>query len=169
MLKFCQEVCKRVVPLSLWGSSSNRRTFLSNLFRFISLRKGENMALRNIMNGIKTSDCGFIRPDNRIGKRSNLIESSRCNAFLAKFYLWLMNSYFVPLLRGAFTISESPPRRNHMSYFRKHVWKNAQEDVVFQMRASSTIAPLPDDEARQLISSGQSLGYAPLRFIPKSR
>ena len=168
MKLFCLSVCKRAVPKELWGTRNNMNAFVSSLTRFISLRKKENMALKEIMDGIKINDCDFLKfPDRGSGKKHNCdIKNKR--TLVSKFFYWLMNSYFVTLLRNAFTISESLPRRNYMSYYRKQVFADVHALTVRDLE-ESMITPLPREEAERLITSGESLGCAPLRLIPKTR
>jgi hypothetical protein len=118
------------------------------------------------MQDIKINDCDFAKLTKQ-GKTSQS-EFKKRQGLVTKFFVWLMNSYIVPLLKNAFTISESMPGRNHVSYYRNGVWANAQQEALEQMQASA-ITPLVKEEAKGLISSRESLGLASLRFIPKTR
>ena len=166
---FCRVVLKRCVPMKLWGSRKNVTAFLSNLERYLSLRKKEGMSIKNVMQGIRINDCDFVKlPKREFQYHTSEAEYKKREGLVTTFYVWLMNSYIVPLLRNAFTITESVPGRNHLFFYRKAVWANAQDEVLQQMHESSKLNPLTVEEAQNLISSGKSLGFAPLRFIPKT-
>ena len=120
------------------------------------------------MQGIKINDCDFVKlPKRGNRKRPSNSEYRKREMLVTKFFVWLMNCYIVPLLRNAFAITESVHRRNHLLFYRKAVWTNAQNEALGQMNKS--MEPLFEEETEDLVSSGESLGYAPLRFIPKKR
>lgn len=165
---FTRAVLKRAVPMKLWGSRKNMSAFGTNVERYLSLRKGENMTVHNVMNGIRVSECGFIKlpprePNHRIPKSS----STKRENLATKFFVWLMNCYVVPLLRNCFTITESVPSRNRLLYYRRGDWANTQTGAVQELR-KTMLLPLPQAEAAKRVASRKSL-KAPMRFIPKTR
>ena len=170
MKSFCRALCKRAIPLKLWGSRENRTAFLSNLHKYISLRRKENMNVKNVMDGIKPTHCEFAKlPRKRGDGHVGQFEQIKTKGLVEKFFWWLMNSYFAPLLRNCFTITESVPGKNCLFFYRKADWCEQQEKTIEQMEKDHTIEPLLKEEVESLISSDKSLGHATLRFVPKAK
>ncbi|XP_028417491.1 telomerase reverse transcriptase-like [Dendronephthya gigantea] len=164
---FTRAVLKRAVPMKLWGCRKNLSAFDSSVERYLSLRKGENMSVHNVMNGIRVSECGFVKlPARKTGHRIPQSLSLKREDLVRKFFVWLMNCYVVPLLRNCFTITESVPTRNRLLYYRRGDWDNAQTSAVQELR-KTMLLPLPQTEAEKRVASRRSL-KAPLRFIPKA-
>ena len=155
-------ICKRVIPLKIWGSPVNRTAFISNMERYLSLRKKGNMSVKNVMEGIRISDCDFVKlPKRARDCRASQSESNKRQGLVTKFFVWLMNSYIAPLTRNAFTITESIPGGNRVFFYRKEVWADAQAAAVQDMHS---LTPLLEEDAGTV----ESLGLAPMRLIPKT-
>ena len=140
----------------------NRTAFISNMERYLSLRKKGNMSVTNVMKGIRISDCDFVKlPKRAHDCRASQSESNKRQVLVTKFFVWLMNSYIAPLLRNAFTITESIPGGNRVFFYRKEVWADAQAAAVQDMHS---LTPLLEEDAGTV----ESLGLAPMRLIPKT-
>ena len=120
------------------------------------------MSVQNVMEGIRINQCKFVEL-----KKGGTSAFKKKKGLVTKFFVWLINVYFAPLLRNVFTITESKPGRNHLFYYRNDVWQKAQNAGVQEM--AKILTPLSEQQAKNFLASGKSLGYAPLRFTPKTR
>ena len=54
---FCRSVLSRIIPDDFWGvgevQACNKQVFLSNVDRFVQLRRFESMSLDDVMHGMK--------------------------------------------------------------------------------------------------------------------
>ena len=146
--------------MELWGSEANRKVFISKLDRFASHRKFENMTVHHLMEGIAINSCKYIK----VGKgNASMFEKKK--GLVTKFFVWLMNGYFVSLLKNAFRITEAALEGNKLCYIRNSAWDEAEDAAVREM----SWTPMTEDEAKDFVSTGASFGYAPMRFVPKTR
>lgn len=166
-MRFLECVCHKVVPGELWGSSQNKRTFLHNLAKFVRLHRGEKFSLGQMMVGIKVSSCGWLKLKGSEGRHVPLTDSLKQQQLLAQFIWWFVTQYLMPILKSFFYITESGTHRQRIFYYRKPVWAKIQQFGVNKF-CGKFFKPLKTKEAKSLFCTKSSLGFAALRFIPKS-
>ncbi|XP_068702144.1 telomerase reverse transcriptase-like [Montipora foliosa] len=167
VVRFLECVCHKVVPKDLWGCPQNKRIFLRNLAKFVKLRKGEKFSLGQMMTGIKISSCKWLKMKEQEDKNVPLTDYLKRQQLLAQFVWWLVTHYLIPLLKGFFYITESGTHRQRVFYYRKPVWVKIQKFGVNTF-CGEFFKPLSTKEAENLLQRKLSLGFSPLRFIPKN-
>ena len=168
VIRFLECVCHKVVPKELWGCPHNKRTFLRNLAKFLRLHRGEKFSLGQVMEGIKVSKCEWLKMKAEDkGKFVPLSDSRKQQQLLSQFIWWFVTQYLMPLIKSFFYITESGTNRQRIFYYRKPVWRKIQQFGI-NMLCGEFFKPLKTKEAEILLSSKSSLGFSPLRFIPKS-
>jgi hypothetical protein len=81
---------KILIPQQLWGSLTNRRCFFTHLQRYtVNLRRWERVSVRQLMHGIKTSHCSWLKVGYgaRGCGRSDMLKQKE---MLACFLCWVM-------------------------------------------------------------------------------
>ena len=166
VVRFLVAVCNRVIPKELWGSSHNKRAFDNNLKSLINLNKGEKYSLGQMVNGIKTNDCKWLRSDGGQSKGTSLSEAEKQREVLYKWIWWLVRHYIMVILKSFFYITENAGQTREIFFYRKPVWKIIHDFGVSAMK-SDLLKPLSTEEATEILSSNSSLGYSYMRFLPK--
>ena len=122
VVKFVRRVVSYLVPVNLWGSLANRRTFFRHLGHFISGGRYEQILLRDVMKGISYEDCigCFLKaPAATPAERSrapdieqqplmnlNNQQQQSLTRRVDQWFLWLWSMLIVPLLRANFYVTE---------------------------------------------------------------
>ena len=166
-MRFLECICHKVVPNELWGSSKNKRAFLRNLAKFVRLHHGEKFSLAQMMKGIKISNCEWLKMKGGKSKHVPLSDSLKQQQLLAQFIWWFVTQYLTPLLKSFFYITESGTHRQRIFYYRKPVWAKIQQFGINTF-CGEFFKPLKTREAEKLLANKSSLGFSPLRFIPKT-
>lgn len=164
-MRFLECVCSRVVPKELWGSLQNKQAFLRNLAKFVQLYRGEKFSLSQMMTGVKTSECKWLRVHENKGRHVPLSASVKKQQLLAQFIWWFLVQYLIPLLKSFFYITESGMHRQRIFYYRKPVWAKIQQFGINTF-CGDFFRPLKTKEAENHLRSKSSLGFSPLRFVP---
>lgn len=166
-MRFLECIIHRVVPGELWGSSQNKQKFLCNLAKFVQLHRGEKFSLGQMMSGIKVSSCEWLKLKGGSGKHVPPTDTLKQQKLLAQFIWWFVTRYLVTVLKSFFYITESGIHRQRMFYYRKPVWAKIQQFGVDTF-CGKFFKSLKTKDAEKLLSSKSSLGFSPLRFVPKT-
>lgn len=155
---FVRACIVRVVPLEMFGSNRNKNVFLKNVQKIVGLGRFERFCLGQVMKNMNVK-CSWLQDIT-----SNL---SRLH-FLAKVLFWLIDVYVLPLLKSYFYITDRTTHRNRLFYYRKFVWKEIHKKGLADYLNRGILMPMNEAQSKQMISSGQCLGIAYLRFLPKA-
>lgn len=85
---------------------------------------------------------------------------------LHEFIYYIFDSLLIPLIRSNFYVTESQVHRNRLFYFRHDVWRQLTEKPLADIK-SSIFEEIKRDKARRILAR-RSLGYSPLRLLPKA-
>ena len=165
--RFIKAVCARTIPKTLLGSNSNWKQFHQHIHNFLHLRRHESMSILQFMNGIKVSDCTWLF---KAGARPKHIPASLSNwqkKTLEKILSWLLRHYILPLVRAGFYVTESAMHRGRLFFYRQPTWKiiDALGRSTF---LATNFAPVAYNHFNQALNTGETLGHASVRFIPKA-
>lgn len=168
MVRFLKCICNKVVPKELWGSSENKETFFRNLAKFIRLYQAEKFTLAQMMAGIKVSSCEWLQvKKNEKKKHVPLSDSCKQLDLLSQFIWWFVTNYLMVVLKTFFYITESGIHRQRVFYYRKPIWEKIHQFGLTTF-CGKFFKPLKTAEAENLLCRPSSLGFSPLRFIPKT-
>uniref|UniRef100_A0A8D1T193 Telomerase reverse transcriptase n=1 Tax=Sus scrofa TaxID=9823 RepID=A0A8D1T193_PIG len=156
----------RLVPPGLWGSPHNKRRFLKNVKKLVSLGKHARLSLQELMWKMKVQDCIWLRrsPDAR---HVQAAEHRLREAILAKFLRWLMGTYVVELLRSFFYVTETTFQKNRLFFFRKRIWSRLQSAGIRQHLDRVRLRELSEAEIRRRREARPAVLTSKLRFVPK--
>lgn len=154
---FVRACIVRVVPVEMFGSNRNRNVFLKNVQKIVGLGRFERFCLGQVMQNMNVK-CSWLQD-----VTSNL---SRLH-YLAKVLFWLIDSYVLPLLKSYFYITDRTTHRNRLFYYRKFVWNQIHKKGLKDYLNRGILMPMDEAQSKQMIASGQCLGIAFLRFLPK--
>lgn len=85
---------------------------------------------------------------------------------LHEFIYYIFDSLLIPLIRSNFYVTESQVHRNRLFYFRHDVWRQLTEKPLADIK-SSLFEEIKRDKAHRILAR-RSLGYSPLRLLPKA-
>ena len=149
---FVRTVLARLVPLAVFGSEHNRTAFLESLARFVRLRKGEAIIVREVMYGIKTNDIHWLPTPQQ--QRTDRHHHARRVDALTRLCLWLLTAVVVPLLRCSFYVTDTETGKNRLSYYPHAVWQRISRHMFATLTSSpasvSTFAAPPPPQFRCL-------------------
>ncbi|XP_023095586.2 telomerase reverse transcriptase isoform X2 [Felis catus] len=156
----------RLVPAGLWGSGHNRRRFLRNVKKFVSLGKHAKLSLQELTWKMRVQDCAWLRgsPGARCVPAA---EHRRREEVLAKFLCWLMGTYVVELLKSFFYVTETTFQKNRLFFYRKRIWSQLQSIGIRQHFNSVHLRELSEAEVRRHQEARPTLLTSKLRFLPK--
>ena len=164
---FLTTIVVRTIPMKVWGSHRNQRTFISNVVKFTTARINEKLFKSLILRGISMNDCDFTRKSNGFG-RAPLTLSQKKEDLIRTLLFWLVESYISPIVKRAFFVTETQSGGNHVFFYRKNVFSLAQEEAVNKL-VKTTLKPLTEQDATELLNNRHCLGLGRVRFIPKTR
>lgn len=164
---FARAVILKVIPRAFWGKGDgNKKLIMTNVDRFIKLRRYESYSLHEIMQGLKLTEFMWLCPAGASPSEKLCVSDSRKRReLLAEFLFWLFDSFLIPLLRFHFYITESSSQRNRLLYFRHDVWKKISEPALNRLK-NDTFQELKMERARKILDQ-RALGYAQVRLLPK--
>ncbi|XP_037655297.1 telomerase reverse transcriptase isoform X2 [Choloepus didactylus] len=163
---FLRACLQRLVPSGLWGSSHNRRRFLRNVKKFLSLGKHARLSLQELMWKMKVEDCTWLRRSP--GQRPTPAPEHRLREeILARFLHWLLDAYVVELLRSFFYVTETTFQKNRLFFYRKSVWSELQSVGIRQHLSKVQLRELSPADVRRRQEGRLPVLTAKLRFVPK--
>ncbi|XP_047704426.1 telomerase reverse transcriptase isoform X13 [Prionailurus viverrinus] len=156
----------RLVPAGLWGSGHNRRRFLRNVKKFVSLGKHAKLSLQELTWKMRVQDCAWLRgsPGARCVPAA---EHRRREEVLAKLLCWLMGTYVVELLKSFFYVTETTFQKNRLFFYRKRIWSQLQSIGIRRHFNSVHLRELSEAEVRRHQEARPTLLTSKLRFLPK--
>ena len=146
VVAFVRGVLARVVPLAVFGTEHNRSTFSESIERFVRLRKGEAMVVREVMYGMRSSDLSWLSTPEQ--QRADRFHHRRRVETLSRLCVWLMTDVVVPLLRCSYYVTDTETGKNRLSYYPHAVWQRICRHMFTTLTSSSTslsssATPLP--------------------------
>lgn len=160
---FIRSVCNKVIPLEFWGNKTNRKIFFKNFGRFVRLNKGEKFQMAQMMNGLKVSQCSWLKLDSANNKSTPPSESLKQKQIFGQFVWWLVREYLMIILKNSFYITETQTHRNKAFYFRKLVWRRILNYGIESLENSSLI-----ELEAQTTRPDSPREFSFLRFLPKA-
>jgi telomerase reverse transcriptase len=172
---FAWAVLRRVLPPALRGGRAGGRALRALLRRFCALRRHDALTLHaaaqalptrawpllTLKSDIKNGSGNAAPPKARTPPGAHAATQRR----LAKLVRFIFSSLVLPLLRAHFYATEGEPHRSRVFFYRKPLWARLRAAAAPALRA--VFAPLRPARAAALLRSGRSLGFAPLRLLPK--
>ncbi|XP_058148628.1 telomerase reverse transcriptase [Dasypus novemcinctus] len=164
--RFVRACLQRLVPAGLWGSSHNKRRFLRNVKKLVSLGKHARLSLPALTWKMRVQDCAWLRrrPGNHTVPAP---EHRRREEILATFLHWLVDTYVVELLRSFFYVTETMFQKNRLFFYRKSVWSKLQSIGIRQHLEKVRLREVSEAEVRRRRAARPPLLTSKLRFIPK--
>ncbi|USW57953.1 Putative telomerase ribonucleoprotein complex - RNA-binding protein [Septoria linicola] len=166
---FCRAVVVKVFPKEFWGvgdvGAMNRRTVLTNVDRFVHLRRFETLSLHDVLQKMAL-DIAWLGPRTQaLGGRTSMSDTTKRRELLAELLYYLFDSFLMPLIRSHFHVTESNAQRNQLLYFRHDVWKVLSEPAMANLKTSM----LEAYEASNSVSTltARQLGVSHVRLVPK--
>ncbi|XP_014672706.1 PREDICTED: telomerase reverse transcriptase-like [Priapulus caudatus] len=153
---FVQAVTHRVIPIELFGSKGNKRRFQKIVTKFVRLKRKETMALGDLMQGFKVSDCEWLKT-----VQSRALQE----ALAARLLWWLLYNVVMLTLKACFYITEHAATKGALYYYRSHIWNKIH--ALSLESHGCNIEEIPEQEALHDVKCGRSIGLIHLRFIPK--
>ncbi|XP_070542582.1 telomerase reverse transcriptase-like [Ptychodera flava] len=162
--RFVRAVGHRVVPTKLWGSNHNRQQFLKNVYQFLKLGRYEKFTLRQLVFGIKVSDCKWLAHSTtgHAGTQESLMKKT----ILYRVLRWLMIRVVMVVVKSMFYITESSVYRNHVFYYRKIIWNRCRSLGVQEYLNKGILKKVPSNEAKEKLKKMNKTS-SNLRFLPK--
>ncbi|CAE7020261.1 TERT [Symbiodinium sp. KB8] len=160
----------REAAKSLLGPK-NWHGFCDLLRRFVYLRRGEELSLHNVLQGLSVrSFQDALLSKKPPGRPGQLADKAAMSEALGRLCYFLLAHVAVPLLREHFYATEAEPCGTQTVFFRKHIWHfiRTRADCGFlhlcmQSRSQpSRVTPLTR-------RSGQGLKPPTVRWVPKRR
>ncbi|KAM8967022.1 telomerase reverse transcriptase [Pelodytes ibericus] len=163
---FVRECLHKVIPGILWGSSHNKCRFLKNVKAIMYSVKSDKISLSELMWKMRVEDCTWIR----LRKGNRLVPVSEHllrEQILGKFFFWLMDTYVLQLLKSFYYITETLFQKNRLFFYRKSIWKKAQNIGLRKHLEKVELRLLSSDEIEDLQQQKNINLCSTLRFIPK--
>ncbi|XP_048774211.2 telomerase reverse transcriptase-like isoform X2 [Ostrea edulis] len=157
---YLRKVFITVIPEKLLGCRNNRNCFLKSVKKLVYLGRYEKMCLGDIMKGIKTKTIPWV---------TNIFPHCLKLHLLAKLIYWLMNNFIVSLIKAFFYVTETGVYRNQLFFYRKKVWSKLRVNGIRDLRRRGVLTSIKKTEVLAALQSGDSLGEATIRFLPKLR
>uniref|UniRef100_H3ADV1 Telomerase reverse transcriptase n=1 Tax=Latimeria chalumnae TaxID=7897 RepID=H3ADV1_LATCH len=162
--RFVRGCLVKVVPEQLWGSNHNKRHYLKNIKKFISVGKYDRLTLQELMWKMRVNDCVWLR----LNKGQCCVPTSEHHLreeILAKFLYWLLNTYVVELLRSFFYATEMLFQKNKVFFYRKLIWHKLDEIGLGMHLKKLQLLSIQEVEALQKKKNAPFASR--FRFIPK--
>ncbi|KAL2002309.1 hypothetical protein VTN02DRAFT_216 [Thermoascus thermophilus] len=174
---FCRAVLTRLIPNEFLGvgpdGMANRQILMRHVDRFVRLRRYESLSLHEVCTGLKVTCIPWLeppqtRPPSSDARRPKLALSDlqKRTELLQELVYYIFDSLLIPLIRAHFYVTESQIHRNRVFYFRHDVWRRRTERPLAELQAS-VFEEIPRDRAHRILAR-RSLGYSPLRLLPKA-
>ncbi|CAE7803855.1 TERT [Symbiodinium sp. CCMP2456] len=158
--------------------SKNWHGFCDLLRSFVYLRRGEELSLHNVLQGLSVrSFQDALLSKNQPGRPGQLADKAAMSEALGRLCYFLLAHVAVPLLREHFYATEAEPCGTQTVFFRKHIWHfiRTRADCGFlhlcmrdqspTSQPSRTTPPTPLSRR----SAGQWLKPPTVRWVPKRR
>ncbi|CAH1795109.1 unnamed protein product [Owenia fusiformis] len=155
---YLRTIVMNIIPLRLFGCTSNRNMFIKNVRQLIQLGRYEKLCLGQLMNHMQVTKVLWL---------SRVAAHKRKEEYMGKVLTWLMEQFIFPVLRGFFYITESSAYKNRVFYFRKSLWKLMRAITIKRFKKNGLLKSLEKVEVEKMLGSGETLGVSPLRFVPK--
>ncbi|KAI4287710.1 MAG: hypothetical protein L6R35_003030 [Caloplaca aegaea] len=167
---FCRAVLARLIPDAFWGCGGagdhNKEVTMSNVDRFVRLRRFESMTLHVVFQGLKISSMDWLAPQHvSTDAAISFSDLNKRKELLLEFLYYLFDSILIPLIRSNFHVTESNHHKNRIFYFRHDVWKALTEPAMTRIK-NTMLEEVPMMQARQLLDA-RSLGFSHIRLLPK--
>ncbi|TPX14184.1 uncharacterized protein E0L32_000578 [Thyridium curvatum] len=166
---FCQAVLKRLIPNEFWGTGDvqthNKDLFLTNVDRFVKLRRFESMNLHDLRQGFKVTEIEWLAPPKLKGQKLSRTDMDKRNEIFLEFLYYTIDSLLIPLIRSNFYVTESNVHRHRLFYFRHDIWRYVAEPAMAALKAKM-FEEVKLEEALQILNSRQ-LGFSQVRLLPK--
>eukprot|EP00892_Ulva_mutabilis_P009365 jgi/Ulvmu1/6800/UM031_0001.1 len=164
---FVCAVLRRLLPAELLGGrcANSQRALLRHVCKFIALRRFEQMAVHDVMHGMRTSGTTWLDVLEVGGHRAR----AHCvrQQQVALLVWWLFGAIVVPTLRCCFYITETQPLKFATVYYRKPTWRALAAQAAAQL-TSTIYRPIPERTALRMLAS-RPLGPTRLRHLPKTK
>ncbi|KAL2259032.1 hypothetical protein VTK26DRAFT_7436 [Humicola hyalothermophila] len=167
---FCQKVVSKVIPDDFWGQDPssqehNKACFLKKVHHFVRLRRFESMCLHEVMQGMRISDIGWLKPPGLEDRKSSQSDIRKRIEIFYEFLYYLFDSFLIPLIRSNFYVTESSVDRYRLFFFRHDVWRYVAEPAMAALK-TSMFEEVRLDEALRILQS-RPLGFSQIRLLPK--
>lgn len=156
-------IIKKLLQEFFVGCESNLNKLLLAIKRVVFLGRYEKLSIEKILVGIKISQFQCLPSFN---SQNRCLQQSQRDQEIAKtFFLWLFNSFILPLLRGYFYVTETSCHRNTVFYYRKPIWnvilKHGLQSVMGNM-----YEPMSKVDVEAKLKDKECLGVYDIRFVP---
>ncbi len=149
IVSFLAAVLRGVFPSEFWGTESNFQSVLESIRSFVSLRRQEKLANKNIMHGISVTAMKWLYPSctnatttsnspTEDGKKQKQTQKQKrkrkqnhgkqrtnheaATELTLQALRWVFNGFIIPLLRSCFYVTETEFAARELHYYRKPVW-----------------------------------------------
>ncbi|KAL1981064.1 hypothetical protein VTN96DRAFT_3129 [Rasamsonia emersonii] len=174
---FCRAVLRRLIPRAFFGigegGESNQRIVMKHVDRFVRMSRYESLSLHEVCKGLKVTCIPWLESPNAPsqatspdGHKLSLSDLRKRIELLHEFIYYIFDSLLIPLIRSNFYVTESQVHRNRLFYFRHDVWRQLTEKPLADIK-SSLFEEIKRDKAHRILAR-RSLGYSPLRLLPKA-
>ena len=136
VVAFVRGVLVRLIPLAVFGSEGNQTALLESVARFVRLRKGEAIMVREVVHGMKTSELRWMWAPQQ--QRADQFHHRRRVEALCRLCVWLMTDVVVPLLRCSFYVTDTETGKNRLSYYSHAVWQRICRHMFTTLTTSCT-------------------------------
>jgi telomerase reverse transcriptase len=168
---FVCAVVRRLFPLSTWGSDHNFSVVTKYIDIFVKLRRRETLSTKNLLSGFKLNDVAWLRKKPTAdGERQHLPPTDlyKRRQLIHDLLFWLYDSLIIALLRNNFYVTETSPHKSRVFYYRRPVWSRIHKLMMLSLvKQHRMLQPITQIEAEQMLRS-RRLGYAHIRFLPKT-
>ncbi|KAI9814836.1 MAG: hypothetical protein M1827_003102 [Pycnora praestabilis] len=168
---YCRAVILNIVPDELFGTHEigreNRKIIMSNIDRFVKLRRFESLSLHEVMQGMKIITIPWLKRSKiqDTGARTSQSDLHKRSQIFHEVIYYIFDSLLIPLIRSNFHVTESNIHRNRLFFFRHDLWRSLLENPIASLR-SSMFEEVRLDKAKLMLDR-RSLGFSQIRLLPK--
>lgn len=169
---FCRAIISKVFPSELWGSGevgiANRRLLRESIDRFVRLRRYESLRLHDVLQPMRIRGVQWLAsPHTDSDDNLSSTDFAKRKELMAELLYYLFDSFLIPLIRGAFHVTESSVHRNQIFYFRHDIWMAMSEPALTTLK--DTMFEECSTTAVGKMLAKRALGISQVRLLPKEQ
>ena len=164
---FFKSVMKSVFPIEFWGSAHNFCVVLNGIETFLSMRKKEKIAMKQIMKGIRILDIRWLFNQSNSGhtnKRPKTDHEAATRVFDSVMQ-WVYCHFLIPIVRSTFYCTDTEFTGDQLIYYRKPVWTKIRSIATEKLRGQ--FKRVERNKLEETLKQS-SLGFSGLRILPKA-